>query len=288
MIQLETQQQAADQVSVSNNMTSLRLLSAVDWRAFVEGLSLVESILREDPTGVYPAMDFASRDHYRHIVEKTARRARLPEQDVARAALDLARSGSPAGSARRASGLPPYEGRDDGRLESHVGFYLLGEGRPRLRAAVGMNERPAPVRLAFALGRTLKAAPLPLYLGSALVVTLLLAWPFAAALTGGGHRPDVPTRLFIPAGLALLLAVSQTALQIVNRLAARLAPPAFLPRLDFSRGIPPSCRTVVVVPTMIGSVSQVDELLEKLEVLYLANRDEGLQFGLLTDFPDAP
>ena len=95
MIQLETQQQAADQVSVSNNMTSLRLLSAVDWRAFVEGLSLVESILREDPTGVYPAMDFASRDHYRHIVEKTARRARLPEQDVARAALDLARSGSP-------------------------------------------------------------------------------------------------------------------------------------------------------------------------------------------------
>ena len=288
MIQLETQQQAADQVSVSNNMTSLRLLSAVDWRAFVEGLSLVESILREDPTGVYPAMDFASRDHYRHIVEKTARRARLPEQDVARAALDLARSGSPAGSARRASGLPPYEGRDDGRLESHVGFYLLGEGRPRLRAAVGMNERPVPVRLAFALGRTLKAAPLPLYLGSALVVTLLLAWPFAAALTGGGHRPDVPTRLFIPAGLALLLAVSQTALQIVNRLAARLAPPAFLPRLDFSRGIPPSCRTVVVVPTMIGSVSQVDELLEKLEVLYLANRDEGLQFGLLTDFPDAP
>ena len=38
---------------------------------------------------------------------------------------------------------------------------------------------------------------------------------------------------------------------------------------------------------MITSISNVDELVEMLEVRFLANRDENLRFGLLTDFRDA-
>ena len=53
MVQSETQQQAADQVSVSNTIGSLRSLGAMDWRVFVETLSLVEQALREDPPGAY-------------------------------------------------------------------------------------------------------------------------------------------------------------------------------------------------------------------------------------------
>ncbi|MCH5276813.1 MAG: cyclic beta 1-2 glucan synthetase [Desulfovibrionaceae bacterium] len=293
MIQRETQQQAADQVSVSNTITSLRHLSAVDWRAFVEELSLVESILREDPAGVYPAMNFVSRDHYRHLVEKMSRRARLPEQDVARAAVELARQASPDGGARRPAGTAPPGGQPsenapEERLTRHVGFYLMGDGRPLLRKAAGMAERPALLRAAFALTHALRANPLPLYLGAALILTLLSAWPFAAALAPDGHGEGLPLWLLVPVCLIFALPASSTALSIVNRLALRLTPPAFLPRLDFSHGIPPSCRTMVVVPTMIGSVAQVEALLEKLDVLSLANRDEALQFGLLTDFPDAP
>ena len=60
-----------------------------------------------------------------------------------------------------------------------------------------------------------------------------------------------------------------------------------LPRMDFSEGIPPECRTLVVVPTMLASPGNVEELVEALEVRFLANRDENLHFGLLTDFRDA-
>ena len=57
--------------------------------------------------------------------------------------------------------------------------------------------------------------------------------------------------------------------------------------MDFSAGIPPECRTLVVVPSMLSSPDNVEELVEELEVRFLANRDENVHFALLTDFRDA-
>ena len=57
--------------------------------------------------------------------------------------------------------------------------------------------------------------------------------------------------------------------------------------MDFSGGIPPESRTLVVVPTMLTSAQNIEDLVEALEVRFLANRDEHLHFGLLTDFRDA-
>jgi hypothetical protein len=89
-VQSETQIQAADQVSISNSIGSLRFLAAMDWREFVETMSVVEHKLREDPGGVYARMDFASRDRYRHVVEKLAKASGLSESEVARKAIQLA------------------------------------------------------------------------------------------------------------------------------------------------------------------------------------------------------
>ena len=91
LVQSESQRQASAQVSISNSIASLRFLGAMDWREFVESMSLVEQTLREDPDGVYARMDFATRDHYRHVIEKTAKRSRLSELDIARQAVHLAR-----------------------------------------------------------------------------------------------------------------------------------------------------------------------------------------------------
>ena len=84
-----------------------------------------------------------------------------------------------------------------------------------------------------------------------------------------------------------MVAASQLAVALVNWLVTLLATPHVLPRMDFSEGIPPECRTLVVVPTMLTSAGNVEELIEALEVRFLANRDENLHFGLLTDFRDA-
>jgi cyclic beta-1,2-glucan synthetase len=84
------------------------------------------------------------------------------------------------------------------------------------------------------------------------------------------------------------LGASHLAVALVNWLATLLVTPKPLPRLDFSDGIPPESRTLVVVPTMLTSPQNIAALIEALEVRFLANRDENLHFGLLTDFRDAP
>ena len=74
LVQADGQAQAADQISMGNSIISLRFLSSNDWRDFVEKHSLVEQILREDPS-VYAGMDFATRDRYRHVVEEIAKQS---------------------------------------------------------------------------------------------------------------------------------------------------------------------------------------------------------------------
>jgi hypothetical protein len=57
--------------------------------------------------------------------------------------------------------------------------------------------------------------------------------------------------------------------------------------MDYSLGIPAEYRSMVVIPTMLSSESYIEELIEGLEIRYLANKEDNLHFGLLTDFLDA-
>ncbi len=84
IVRRENQRQAVNQVSVGNCMTSLRLLSALDWNVFFERTNLVEPMLRQDPAGAYAKQDFATRDRYRQVIEKLARGSRVEEVEVAR------------------------------------------------------------------------------------------------------------------------------------------------------------------------------------------------------------
>ena len=110
MVLAENQKQAADQLSMSNSINSLRLLAKMDWREFVESMSIVEQILREDLNGMYSLMDFYTRDNYRHAVEKISKKSNLSEYEVARAAINMARKSA-------------INEKNDKR-KAHVGYYL--------------------------------------------------------------------------------------------------------------------------------------------------------------------
>jgi len=264
VVQSENQQQAADQVSISNSISSLRFLGATDWRAFVEARSGVERILREDPAGVYARMDFATRDRYRHVVETTARQSGVEEGEVARRAVGMARE--------NAANSGP-----DARA-AHVGFYLVDKGQSRLERAVG-----ARFTIAEAVRRACLRHPLALYLGSIVALTVL---PTAALLVKV-RAEGADDWLLGLVGILLLLGASQAAVALVNVLATWLATPRALPKMDLSGGVCPASRTLVVVPTLIASAQDVERLVEALEVRFLGNRDDHVSFGLLTDLPDA-
>jgi cyclic beta-1,2-glucan synthetase len=265
LVHAENQEQAADQVSMSNAIGSLRFLAAMDWREFVETMSVVEQTLREDPGDVYDKMDFATRDRYRHIVEKIAKKSPHSENEVARWAIRLARE------------CAARNGADD--RAAHVGFYLVDVGLAQLENAATVHTSAAD-----ALRKIGRRYPLSLYGGTILLLTGIFTGSLAAkAFAGGLHGWTLGL-----AGLLLLLCTSQLAIALVNWLATLLTTPRPLPRMDFSLGIPSELRTLVVVPTMLADVRAVEALSEALEVRFLANRDDHLHFGLLTDFRDAP
>ncbi len=264
LVHLGNQHQAANQVSISNCIGSLRLLGAKDWREFVETMSVVESILRDDPSRFYRKMDFATRDRYRHVIETIAKNSKFSEGLVAQKAIQLA--GEAAGK----------NGADD-RM-SHVGFYLIDKGVAKLESAVGACFPALEI-----LYKTSKRFSLLLYLGAIALITFFLA----GVLLENPITRNIPHWEVIISGVFLIIAMSQLALEMVNGLAMSIVVPHLLPRMDFSGGIPSEFSTFAVVPTMITSVQNIESLIEALEIRYLGNRDEHLYFGLLTDFRDA-
>lgn len=262
LVMLEAQQQAADQVSISNSMGSLRFLGATDWREFVEEASVVEQVLVGDPVDIYKKMDFWTRDNYRHAIEKIARYSPLPESDVAHHAVLLAQAAALRGEKRAA----------------HVGFYLVDQGLPLLEKAV--TAKPSVTQV---IARRCKKQALVIFLGVISIMTVLLTTGLLWKVQLDGWR-GWP---LIVIGMVLALCASRLVIVLVGWLSTVMTRPHALPRMDFSHGIPVATRTLIIVPTMLDSVSGVEELCEALEVRYLANNDDYLHFALLTDFLDA-
>ncbi len=245
---------------IANCIISLRMLATQDWKAFFEQVSLVEQTLREDPAGIYPLMDFETRNNYRNVVEQIALGSPWDEAKIAQTALSLAR-----------------QGKDE--RNRHIGSHLVGPGRERFEAEcsyhIPANQRP---------GRWLEAHALPAYLGSILSLTAF----FILIITGyAGYTGGNIGQILLALGLGLLPA-SASAIQIVNWLAARLTPPHTLPKLEFQYGIPPEFSTVVVIPAIFRSANDLQSLLNQLENHFIGNADPNIHFALLTDFIDAP
>jgi cyclic beta-1,2-glucan synthetase len=293
IVRIEHQRQAASQASVANAITSLRLCTTIDWRQYVESVSLVDNVLRRDPMGVYAQTDFLSRDRLRQAVEELAEPAGEAQIRVALKAVESARQAASQSRSRAAA---------------HVGYYLVGKGRRGLE--IDLAFQPKPMQR---VRRWLRRHAAPAYLGSIALVTLaliaLILLPFVtdvvsgflgaealaeAASRIGFSRIDLsrislratPLQLLMAVAL-LLIPVSEFAIAFVQKVANWLVKPERLPRLELLGGVPDESRTMVVIPTLLTTVEGIAHLIEHLEVVAIANRDPHVHFAILSDFADA-
>jgi len=245
---------------VSRAISALMAVSNTSWKAFFEQVSRVEEILQGDPAGVYPAMDFDTRDRYRKAVEDIADGAGIPEWDVADAALTLTRAHAGA------------------RRLGHVGCWLVAEGRAELERKVGFR----PGR-SGALRRWIIAHPGQSYAGA------LAGFAIAAMI--------VPARLLAiydagvaawVIGLVLSLAPAMIiSVTFTHWLVTRLVPTRVLPKLDFEHGLDIGCEAVLVMPVILRKAAEVEPLIERLETHWLSNPDPFIRMALLSDLTDA-
>ncbi|HSB11529.1 MAG TPA: glucoamylase family protein [Blastocatellia bacterium] len=262
---LEHERQAENQITVANIITSMRGFPAVDWEEFFESVSLIEPILREDPAGTYAEMDFKTRDRYRHEIERINKRTSVGELDVARHAMSLARRAAETG------------GKED--FLRHVGYYIVDDGSVELERVCGYKPT-----LSERAERAVLRSPSVFYFAMLALLTVAFA--------------SVPVYFTLPgnAGLLLHLSViavslipaSEMAISVVNWVVTQIFKPVRLPRMDTSSGVPERATTMIVIPTMLVDEAAVQLLVEKIEVLHIANEDDNIYFAILSDFPDAP
>ena len=248
---------ALTQVTVANSITSLRTISRLDWKDFVESQSATEQLLRQDPSGHYASMTFGTRDHYRHIVEHIAKRVKRPEEEIAGEVVSLAKLADPS-DARHA----------------HVGYFLVDKGRRVLEGRLGYT--PPPGEWIY---RWTQRHPNTLYFGGITLFTVLALAVILEVVEGA------PPMIRLIIALISLLPASEIGISVINQMITMLMPPRLLSKLELrDDGIPEAYMTAVVVPTLLGSVRAVEEALEHLEVQYLANRDPNLHSQRLHRF----
>lgn len=264
IIQIEHQEQAKYQVSIGNSITGLRFVSTLEWNEIFEELSPVEQVLKEDPSNVYASMDFTSRDFYRHEIEVMAKSLKISESLVAKKAIECTLEN---------------EGSGDDRLR-HVGYYITGKGRRKLEPMVGY--KPDALK---SIRRFVKDHPTSVYLWS--IILIALAATLALTLYAYDRNIHNNDLLVVITALAVILPSSELAVGAVNWIVTHILSPSFLPKLELKEGIPEESTTMVVIPTLLPNINRVKELLEQLEVYYLANQDRKLYFALLGDFTDA-
>ena len=261
IVHSEHQRQGAVNLSVRNVITSLRLISSVDWAKFFESVSLVDELMCERSS--YAAFDFTTRDLYRHAIEELARRSRHTEIEVARRALDAAERAGAAGEPQH----------------SHEpGYYLVAAGRAQLEQELKYR---IPWSQRFA--RWTQSAGVFGYVGGNAASSI--AMTAAMAFVAGAPNPDA-----LPAAAILLLALvaaSDIGITIVNLWVTHFCDPSLLPGLELVDGVPTELRTVVAVPILLTSIADIDESVRGLEVHYLATQDGDIRFALLTDWIDS-
>ncbi|WP_260435147.1 MULTISPECIES: glucoamylase family protein, partial [unclassified Burkholderia] len=261
-------QQGAASLTVRNVITSMRLISEVDWTDLFERISLVDQVLRSHPG--FAEMDFPTRNLYRDAVEALARGAPVSEIEIARRVV--------ADAAAQGASRAPAAGAMPGR-ETDPGYYLLADGRAAFEAEIGY--RP-PV--ALWLRRLTRQAGLGGYLGRiGLIVALLLTGMLASLM-----HVEPPGHWMIWLGLAGLLPALDAAVALVNRSVMRDVGAKILPGLALLDGIPPGLRTMVAVPVLLTTEAALGEQIEQLEIHHLASPNGALYFALLSDWVDAP
>ncbi len=267
IIHAEHQRQAATQVTVGNIITSMRLLSTLDWRDFFESVSLIEPLLGQDPAGAYSKMEFATRDRYRHVIERISKRTRSGELEVASAAIQLA-----ADAKKNAAAADPLTS------QAHVGYYLVDAGLAQLENNFAYKSPPGEKLRRFCLRHATAV-----YLGGLAALTMLVLVLLVSLMyRAGAGWPSLLLTILLG-----LIPASDLALSVLNWDVTHFFSPRLLPRMETVKGIPADACTMVVVPTIFSSETVVDDLVEKLEVHYLANQDPNIYFGLLGDFKDS-
>ena len=245
------------ELEISLLINSIREIDSINWRRFFEETSMVEKILKNDPNNIYNRMDFESKDYYRHKIEKISKLNNIDEILIAEKLIFLAKKASDLGKCD---------------FKRHIGYYLIDDGIKYLNEVLEITNK-INNKMNF------KSFFVINVLGTLFLILITL---FMGNLLGANYNLGQ----YILAAVILLIPSSEVVVTLINLVVSKSVEVRHVPKLELN-SISSEQKTIVIVPTIVNSIKDIHKLLEKLEVAYLANKEDNLYFAILADFKDS-
>ena len=240
----------ADQkVLMGNAITSIREISRINFLNLFEKINGVEEVLKKDPANVYFKMDYRTKEYYRNAIKELSTKTKMAEIYIANTALKLASKGE--------------------NKKAHIGYYLIGDGYNTLLKELNVKDG-----LKFSKEKKAK-----LYIYSVFLIPILLSLVLSFVLYNNLNSIFISVLGFI----LFLIPSSEIYVQVLNYVLIKKVKPTVIPKIDLNNGIPEEYRTMCIIPTILNNKEKVLELMEKLEVYYLANKSKNMYFTVLGD-----
>ena len=242
--------------TIGNAIKSLKEIGRINFGELFSEINGAEEILKLDPSGVYNLMEEESKNYYRGIIEKLAKKYKVSEIYIAENIIKFSRRFEKAESLGE-------------KKKSHIGYYLIDDGIYELKEALEN-------RKVFKLTNKQKAR---LYISATILISLYIDFVFATKL-----YIKLPNKIFsILFAILTLIPISEIVIRVINYILSKIQKPKVIPKLDFEKELPKEAATFVVIPSIVKSKEKVRELLRKLEVYYLAYKLDNIYFALLGD-----
>ena len=243
-------------ITIGNSIKSLKEISRINFGELFSHINGAEEILNFDPTGVYPNMDEESKAYYRGKLEKISKKNKVSEIYVAEKMIELCKK---------------YQNAEDleNMRKAHVGYYLIDDGINELYRALEIKPK-----LRFSKEEKAKFYVSGIILGS-LYIDFLLSMCIYLKVQNA--------LITIFSSILFYIPVHEIFVRFLNYILSKVVKPTLLPKMNFEKEIPKEATTFVVIPTILNSSKKVKEMMHKLEVYYLANRQNNLYFALLGD-----
>ena len=254
VIQKEHFDIAVQKVLIGNSITSIKNIQRINFLEIFEKINGVEDILKQDPAGVYPIMEYKTKEYYRNKIKEISNKTKISEIYIARKTLEICRE--------------KQEEQKD-KKETHIGYYLIDKGINELYEKLEYKTRK----------QIEEKTKTKIYISSILVLSVILSAILATIINSKINNIVI----FILSFIIFFIPTTEITIQIIQYILSKIVKPKLIPKIDFSNGIDKENSTMVIIPTILDSKEKVKELMEKLEVYYIANKSPNIYFTLLGD-----
>ena len=237
---------AVRKVSIGNSITSIKKIQRINFLEIFEKINGVEEILKQDPANIYEKMDDKTKEYYRTKIKEISKKTKISEIYIAKKALAIAQD----------------EKNKNDKKRAHIGYYLIDKG---------INELFDNIKYKTSRKMNAKDKTKAYILGIS-IFSIIISIGISSLI-----------KLNILSFIIFLIPSTEIAIQITQYILSKVVKPKLIPKIDFFNGIDEENKTMVVIPTILNNKEKVKELINKLEVFYLANKSENIYFTLLGD-----